>query len=85
MLPKVPANWIVVGGGASNPTLMAMLGERLAPAAVTRGSEVGWSGDAIEAQAFAYMAVRSLKGLPLTFPGTTGVAAPLTGGVLAKP
>ncbi|MGL4263027.1 MAG: anhydro-N-acetylmuramic acid kinase, partial [Afipia sp.] len=42
-------------------------------------------GDAIEAQAFGYMAVRSLKGLPLTFPGTTGVAAPLTGGVLAKP
>ena len=85
MLPQVPANWIVVGGGASNPTLMAMLGERLAPAAVTRGSDLGWSGDAIEAQAFAYMAVRSLKGLPLTFPGTTGVTAPLTGGVLAKP
>jgi anhydro-N-acetylmuramic acid kinase len=42
-------------------------------------------GDAIEAQAFAYLAVRSLKGLPLTFPGTTGVPRPLTGGVLAKP
>ncbi|NGX94218.1 MAG: anhydro-N-acetylmuramic acid kinase, partial [Candidatus Afipia apatlaquensis] len=49
------------------------------------GSDLGWSGDAIEAQAFAYMAVRSLKGLPLTFPGTTGVTLPLTGGVLAKP
>lgn len=85
MLPKRPAHWIVVGGGASNPTLMRMLGERLAPAAVTRGSNLGWSGDAIEAQAFAYIAVRSLKGLPLTFPGTTGVSAPLTGGVLAKP
>jgi anhydro-N-acetylmuramic acid kinase len=84
-LPKLPANWIVVGGGASNPTLMRMLAERLEPAVVTRGSDLGWSGDAIEAQAFAYMAVRSLKGLPLTFPGTTGVAAPLTGGVLAKP
>lgn len=85
MLPQVPADWIVVGGGASNPTLMRALNERLAPAAVTRGHELGWSGDAIEAQAFAYMAVRSLKGLPLTFPGTTGVAAPHTGGVLAKP
>lgn len=84
-LPKLPATWMVVGGGASNPTLMRMLGERLAPATVTRGTDLGWSGDAIEAQAFAYMAVRSLKGLPLTFPGTTGVAAPLTGGVLAKP
>lgn len=84
-LPQIPASWIVVGGGASNPTLMHVLSERLAPAAVTRGSDLGWSGDAIEAQAFGYMAVRSLKGLPLTFPGTTGVAAPLTGGVLAKP
>jgi anhydro-N-acetylmuramic acid kinase len=84
-LPKPPANWIVVGGGASNPTLMRMLGERVAPASVTRGTDLGWSGDAVEAQAFAYMAVRSLKGLPLTFPGTTGVAGPLTGGVLAKP
>jgi anhydro-N-acetylmuramic acid kinase len=40
---------------------------------VVRGADLGWSGDAVEAQAFAYMAVRSLKGLPLTFPGTTGV------------
>jgi anhydro-N-acetylmuramic acid kinase len=85
MLPHVPANWIVVGGGASNPTLMRVLGERVAPATVVRGSDLGWSGDAIEAQAFAFMAVRSLKRLPLTCPGTTGVLVPLTGGVLAKP
>lgn len=85
MLPKPPASWIVVGGGASNPTLMAMLSKSLAPAAVVRGSDLGWSGDAVEAQAFAYMAARSLKGLPLTFPGTTGVPAALTGGILAKP
>lgn len=84
-LPTLPAKWIVVGGGASNPTLMRMLAERLAPAAVMRGGDLGWSADAIEAQAFAFMAVRSLKGLPLTFPGTTGVPAPLSGGVLAKP
>lgn len=85
MLPKLPVSWIVVGGGASNPTLLAMLSKRLAPAAVVRGSDLGWSGDAVEAQAFAYMAVRSLKGLPLTFPGTTGAPAALTGGILAKP
>jgi len=85
MLPQGPANWVVVGGGASNPTLMRGLRERLGSATVARGSDLGWSGDAIEAQAFAYMAVRSLKGLPLTFPGTTGVTVPLTGGVLAKP
>jgi anhydro-N-acetylmuramic acid kinase len=85
VLPRPPLRWIVAGGGARNPTLMRMLAERLAPASVLRGSDCGWAIDAIEAQAFAYLAVRSLKGLPLTFPGTTGVAVPLTGGVLAKP
>lgn len=85
VLPKRPSNWIVVGGGANNPMLMAMLADRLAPASVVRGSDLGWMGDAIEAQAFAYLAVRNLKDLPLTFPGTTGVPRPLTGGVLAKP
>ena len=85
MLPKPPARWIVVGGGASNPTLMQMLATRLAPATVARGSDLGWSGDAVEAQAFAYLAARSLKDLPLTFPGTTGVPRPTTGGVLARP
>ncbi len=85
VLPKLPASWIVVGGGANNPTLMAMLADRLAPAPVMRGGDLGWMGDAIEAQAFAYLAVRSLKGMPLTFPSTTGAPVPLTGGVLAKP
>lgn len=84
LLPKQPRNWIVVGGGANNPTLMRLLGEKLRPAIVTRGDDLGWSGDAVEAQAFAYMAVRSLKGLPLTYPGTTGVRIPMTGGVVAK-
>jgi anhydro-N-acetylmuramic acid kinase len=85
VLPRLPSRWIVAGGGARNPTLMHMLAKWLAPASVLRGSDCGWAIDAIEAQAFAYLAVRSLKGLPLTFPGTTGVAVPLTGGVLAKP
>jgi anhydro-N-acetylmuramic acid kinase len=83
-LPRAPASWIVAGGGARNPTLMRMLAERLAPAAVESAHAVGWSIDSLEAQAFAYSAVRSLRGLPLTFPGTTGVPRPLTGGVLAK-
>ncbi len=84
-LPRAPASWIVAGGGARNPTLMRMLAERLAPAAVESAHAVGWSIDSLEAQAFAYLAVRSLRGLPLTFPGTTGAPRPLTGGVLAKP
>lgn len=84
-LPNQPASWVVVGGGANNPTLMQFLSERLAPMPVMTGHDLGWQGDAIEAQAFAYLAVRSLKGLPLTYPGTTGVIAPLTGGVLTRP
>jgi anhydro-N-acetylmuramic acid kinase len=84
-LPRSPATWIVAGGGARNPTLMRMLTERLAPAHVAIAHAAGWSSDSLEAQAFAYLAVRSLRGLPITFPGTTGVPRPLTGGVLAKP
>ncbi|MEJ2624198.1 MAG: anhydro-N-acetylmuramic acid kinase [Pseudolabrys sp.] len=84
-LPAPPKTWIVSGGGAHNPTLMRVLAERLAPATVETADAVGWSADALEAQAFAYLAVRSLRGLPLTFPKTTGVPEPMRGGVLAKP
>ncbi|HML12037.1 MAG TPA: anhydro-N-acetylmuramic acid kinase [Xanthobacteraceae bacterium] len=85
LLPRAPRAWIVAGGGARNATLMRMLSERLAPATVEAAQTLGWSSDAIEAQAFAYLAVRSLNGLPITFPGTTGAPHPLTGGVLARP
>jgi anhydro-N-acetylmuramic acid kinase len=83
-LPMKPATIIAVGGGARNATLMSMLGRRLGTA-LLRGDDVGWSADAIEAQAFAYLAVRTLKGLPLTFPTTTGVARAMPGGVVATP
>ncbi|HET7679031.1 MAG TPA: anhydro-N-acetylmuramic acid kinase [Xanthobacteraceae bacterium] len=82
-LPKPPRSWIVAGGGAHNPTLVKMLRQQLAPAAVETGGAVGWSVDALEAQAFAYLAVRVLKKLPITFPTTTGAPRPLTGGVVA--
>ena len=85
LLPRAPKTWIVAGGGARNPALMRMLAERLAPARVESGHAAGWSTDSLEAQAFAYMAVRSLRDLPISFPGTTGVPRPLTGGVLAQP
>ena len=85
LLPRPPASFIAAGGGTRNPTLMRMLAERLAPAGIETAHDVGWSADALEAQAFAYLAVRSLRELPLTFPGTTGVKAPLTGGVLVRP
>ena len=48
-------------------------------------AEMGWSEDLMEAEAFAYLAIRTHKGLPITFPGTTGIATPLTGGVLVNP
>jgi anhydro-N-acetylmuramic acid kinase len=85
LLPRAPASVIVAGGGVRNETLLRMLMEQLAPAELLTASEVGWSADALEAQAFAFLAARSLRGLPLTFPRTTGVAAPMTGGVLARP
>ncbi len=83
-LPKPPRSWIVAGGGAHNPTLVRMLRERLAPASVETANAAGWSADALEAQAFAFLAVRTLKGLPITFPTTTGVPQPMAGGVVAK-
>jgi anhydro-N-acetylmuramic acid kinase len=85
LLPQPPQSVIVAGGGARNPTLMRMLGERLAPATVETAEAVGWSGDAFEAQAFAFLAARHLRGLPITFPGTTGVPRAMTGGVIAAP
>src|SRR5215213_26689 len=84
ILPRPPATWIIGGGGARNPTLLRMLRECLAPALLETADRVGWSGDALEAQAFAFLAVRSLKGLPLTFPTTTGAPRPMTGGVLVR-
>lgn len=83
-LPKTPHLLIVCGGGAHNPILLRELVERL-PCKIATADAFGWAADAIEAQAFAYLAVRALKGLPITFPSTTGVAKPLSGGVLARP
>jgi anhydro-N-acetylmuramic acid kinase len=85
VLPRAPAGWLVAGGGTRNPTLMRMLAQRLAPVGIETAGAVGWSADALEAQAFAYLAVRTLCGLPITFPSTTGVRAPMTGGVMVKP
>jgi len=85
VLPRTPQSWIVAGGGARNPTMMRMLRERLAPARVETADQVGWSTDALEAQAFAFLAVRSLNGMPLTFPTTTGAPEPMRGGVLVAP
>lgn len=83
-LPERPATIHVAGGGRHNATLMAMLTERTG-AAILSVDGLGWDGDALEAQGFAYMAVRHLKGLPISFPGTTGTPEAMAGGVLFRP
>jgi anhydro-N-acetylmuramic acid kinase len=82
-MPAEPRLWIVSGGGRKNRTLMGMLAERVENAVVP-AEAVGLNGDGLEAEAWAYLAVRSLKDLPITWPGTTGVSVPMTGGLLAR-
>jgi anhydro-N-acetylmuramic acid kinase len=84
-LPKPPQSWIVVGGGTRNLTMLRMLRDKVAPATVEPADMLGWSADAMEAQAFGFLAARGLKGLPLSYPATTGVPMPMTGGVIARP
>jgi anhydro-N-acetylmuramic acid kinase len=82
LLPQRPRKLIVCGGGRHNPAIMAMLNSRASVEAVP-AEAVGWRGDAIEAECFAFLAVRVLRGLPLSFPTTTGAPRPLQGGRLA--
>lgn len=78
--PKRPTKLLITGGGRHNPTLMRLL-ETRAACAVAPVEAVGWNGDMLEAEAFAYLAARSMLGLPLSLPTTTGVSQPVTGGV----
>ena len=81
--PEPAKIWIVSGGGSRNLTLMAML-EKVLGAQMIAAETLGLNGDSLEAEAWAYLAVRSLKGLPITYPMTTGAPNPMTGGVLAQ-
>jgi len=81
--PVPPLRWLVTGGGRHNKTLMEALAKILS-GMVEPVEAARWNGDGLEAQAFAYLAVRSLRGLPLSFPKTTGVERPTTGGVLRR-
>lgn len=76
-----PLRWLVTGGGRRNSALMRALGQRLAAAPVEPIEAIGYDGDALEAQCFAYLAIRSRRGLPLSLPSTTGVPKPTVGGV----
>jgi anhydro-N-acetylmuramic acid kinase len=80
-VPKKPLRWLVTGGGRKNATFMQGLAQKL-HVPVEPVEAVGWNGDFLEAECFAYLAVRSLQGLPLSLPTTTGVPAPMTGGTV---
>ena len=78
------AQWVIAGGGARNPSLLKAIADETRGKVVT-ADDLGWHGDALEAQAFAFLAVRALRGLPISVPGTTGAPRPLTGGRLNEP
>ena len=81
---ETPTALVACGGGRHNPTLMRMIANH-AGVPVMTAEDAGWRGDAIEAEAFAYLAARTKRGLPISFPGTTGVFAPMTGGKIVQP
>lgn len=82
--PRPPERLFVTGGGRFNGTLMADLVRRIT-CPVEPVEAAGFDGDMLEAQAFAFLAVRVIRGLPTSGPGTTGVAAPVGGGRISRP
>jgi anhydro-N-acetylmuramic acid kinase len=78
-IPVSPLRVLVCGGGRKNLNIMARLSKAFS-VPVDPVEAVGWDGDALEAQCFGFLAVRSLRGLPLSLPSTTGVPVPITGG-----
>src|SRR5690606_28366561 len=79
-----PKEVVVCGGGRHNPVLLSAIRERVG-VPVWTAEDKGWRGDAIEAEAFAFLAARCRLGLPISFPDTTGVSAPMTGGRIVEP
>lgn len=82
-LTEKPLRLLIGGGGRHNPTMMKLIGEAT-NVPVEPIDQLGLEGDALEAEGFAYMAVRRLRQLPISFPGTTGVPSAMTGGELAE-
>ncbi|MFM9975168.1 MAG: anhydro-N-acetylmuramic acid kinase, partial [Beijerinckiaceae bacterium] len=83
-VPTKPLRWLVAGGGRHNQAFMQGLAERLG-VLVEPVEKVGWDGDLMEAQCFGFLAMRSMLGLPLSLPTTTGVPHAMTGGALWQP
>ncbi len=82
-LPIIPRRVVACGGGRHNPVLMDMLRTAL-PSALMTAEQAGLRGDSIEAEAFAFLAARTARGLPISWPGTTGVPREMAGGVLVS-
>ena len=82
-LPEKPELYVVTGGGTYNPTMVKYLKQHL-NMPVKTSDEIGWDAMSLDAQSFAFLAVRSLFGLPITYPSTTGVEFPLSGGKIWK-
>ncbi|MAU41746.1 MAG: anhydro-N-acetylmuramic acid kinase [Kordiimonas sp.] len=82
--PALPEVWYICGGGAKNPYMMRQLANGL-PGTVAPVEAIGGDSTFMEAEAFAYLAVRALRGKPITFPLTTGVPHAITGGTLYQP
>ena len=80
-----PRTLIAAGGGRHNPAIMDGLRAAMPELTVISAEQAGWRGDAIEAEAFAYLAARTARGLPISFPGTTGVERAMTGGMIVRP
>ena len=87
---EIPKYWILAGGGWNNPIIRQQLQQRLIAqwgnaVTVMTAEQAGWSSQAMEAQLFAFLAVRSLQNKPLSVPGTTRVPKPLSGGQIYFP
>lgn len=82
--PQYPRRWLVTGGGRHNPSIMAAL-RAVLDSDVEPVESLGWDGDALEAQCFGFLAVRVLRGMPLSYPGTTKVPRPMPGGRMTAP
>jgi anhydro-N-acetylmuramic acid kinase len=80
-LPNMPKGMWVTGGGVHHPVIMRMLGDRFGEIKNVR--DRGLNPDTLEAECFAWLAVRHLEKLPLTVPETTGCEKPVSGGVTA--
>lgn len=84
LLPSRPELLVLCGGGRHNPALVNAI-ETMAGVSTIDADAIGWRGDAIEAECFAFLAERVVRGLPLSFPSTTGVKSPCVGGRVCYP